>query len=239
MLTHWIPNSQIIIKADTSDYALNAILSTVADNDNIHSIAFHSHTFTTAEVNYDTHNKELLAIFKAFCVWLHYLEGSVLPIDVITDYKNLKYFATTKVLNCQQACWSEHLFAFNLIIRFHSGYLSTKPDSLTRQWDIYLKEGDRNYAQVNPHNLQPIFSQKQLTSFLHAMALISPTLCVSTITDIEILHNNILESLPHDPLAIEQLENIGSDSCWTQDNSGLLQLNKQKKKIYIPDSNNL
>jgi hypothetical protein len=30
----------------------------------------------------------------------HYLDGSALPIDVVTDHKNLEYFATTKVLNC-------------------------------------------------------------------------------------------------------------------------------------------
>src|ERR1700676_1024904 len=31
----------------------------------IHPVAFHSHTLSTPELNYDTHNKELLAIFEA------------------------------------------------------------------------------------------------------------------------------------------------------------------------------
>ena len=30
--------------------------------------------------------------------WCHYLEGSTFPVDVVTDHKNLEYFATTKVL---------------------------------------------------------------------------------------------------------------------------------------------
>jgi RNase H-like domain found in reverse transcriptase len=45
------------------------------------------------ELNYDVHDKELLAIFEAFKIWRHYLEGPTYPIDVITDHKNLEYFA--------------------------------------------------------------------------------------------------------------------------------------------------
>src|SRR6266511_3059800 len=81
------------------------------------------------------------------------------PIDIVTDHKNLEYFATTKLLNCHQAWWSEFLSQFNLIIRFHTGKLSTKPDTLICHWDVYLKEGGSNYATVNPQNLKPIFSQ--------------------------------------------------------------------------------
>jgi len=59
--------------------------------------------FSTLKLNYDIHNKELLVIFEAFKIWRHYLEGSALPIDVVTDHKNLEYFLTTKVLMCQYA----------------------------------------------------------------------------------------------------------------------------------------
>src|SRR5882724_11139935 len=34
---------------------------------------------------------------------------------------------------------------FNLIIRFCPGKLGTKPDALTRRWDVYLKEGNSDY----------------------------------------------------------------------------------------------
>ena len=58
ILTHWIP--------DALDYALAAILSIVNNNNEVYPVAFHFHTFTAAELNYDTHDKELLAIFEAF-----------------------------------------------------------------------------------------------------------------------------------------------------------------------------
>ena len=98
ILTHWISNTQLIVETDALDYALAAILSIVNKENEVHPVAFHSRTFTMAELNYNTHDKELLAIFEAFKIWQHYLEGLAYPINVVTDYKNLEYFSTTKVL---------------------------------------------------------------------------------------------------------------------------------------------
>ena len=101
---------------------------------------------STPELNYDTHNKELLAIFEAFKHWRHYLEGSATQVDVVTDHKNLVYFSTSKVLTRRQARWSEFFSQFNLSICFCPGRLREKPDALTRHWDVYPKEGDRDYT---------------------------------------------------------------------------------------------
>ena len=103
ILTHWIPDAQLIIETDALDYALTAILSIVNKDNKVHPVAFHSCTFTVMELNYDTHDKELLAIFEAFKIWRYYLEGLAYPIDVVTDYKNLEYFSTTKILTRRQA----------------------------------------------------------------------------------------------------------------------------------------
>ena len=90
VLMHWSPDYLILIKTNASNYALASIVSTITPNGDIHLIAFHSCTFTNTECNYDTHDKELFAIFECFKVWCHYLEGSKFQIDVITDHKNLK-----------------------------------------------------------------------------------------------------------------------------------------------------
>src|SRR3979490_1715381 len=107
------------------------------------------------------------------------------PVNVITDHKNLEYFCTTKILTRRQARWSEHLSQFNLVIRFRPGCLGTKPDSLTRHWDVYLKEGASDYATVNPQNLRPIFSQHQLASSLQATNLAEPVLRATLLMDTE------------------------------------------------------
>ena len=124
----------MIVKTDASDYAIAAIFSIILPNGEIHPVAFHSRTLTTSELNYDTHDKELLAIFEAFQKWRHYLEGSTSPVDIVTDHKNLEYFSTTKLLTRRQDRWSEFLSQFNLVIHFHPGKLGTKPDALTRHW---------------------------------------------------------------------------------------------------------
>jgi hypothetical protein len=98
LLTHWVPNFQIVVEMDASDYALATILSIHSSDSEIHPITFHSRFFNPAELNYDTHDKELLTIFEAFKHWHQYLEGSGTPVDVVTDHKNLEYFATTKLL---------------------------------------------------------------------------------------------------------------------------------------------
>ena len=144
---------------NTLDYALTAIISIVNEENEVHLITFYSYTFTVVELNYNTHNKKLLAIFKVFKILPYYLEGLAYSIDIVMDHKNLEYFSTTKVLTWRQAQWSEYLSQFNLVIRFCSGCLGTKLDALTRWWDVYSKKGNTSYVTVN-YNFKSIFTQQ-------------------------------------------------------------------------------
>ena len=83
ILTHWIPDAQLIVKTDVLDYALAAVLSIVNKDNEVHPVIFHSYTFTAVELNYDTHDKELLAIFEVFKIWWYYLSGSTLVISAL------------------------------------------------------------------------------------------------------------------------------------------------------------
>ncbi len=71
------------MKTGTLDYVLTVILSIINEENEVHLVTFHSYTFTIAELNYDTYNKKLLAIFGAFKIWQHYLEGLAYLIDII------------------------------------------------------------------------------------------------------------------------------------------------------------
>jgi len=93
----WDPKAPIIVETDAFDFALAAIIF-IYQEDKLHPIIFHFRTFQAAELNYDIHDKELLAIFKAFKRWRHYLEGILLLVEVITDHRNLEYFCKTKAL---------------------------------------------------------------------------------------------------------------------------------------------
>src|SRR5882724_8922968 len=94
-----------------------------------------------------------------------------------------------------QARWSEYLLAFNLVIRFRPGKFGTKPDALTRRWDVYLKEGSSDYASVNPQNFRPVFTSEQLASSLRATTLTIPALRGSLIMDAKRLHADICTQL--------------------------------------------
>jgi len=69
ILTHWVLDAQLVVETNASDYTLAAILSIMTKDNEIHPIAFHSQTFSALELNYDIHDKELLAIFEAFKIW--------------------------------------------------------------------------------------------------------------------------------------------------------------------------
>jgi len=239
ILSHWIPEAPIIVETDASDYAIAAILSIITPDEEVHPVAFYSRSLSTSELNYDTHDKELLAIFAAFTTWRHYLEGPAAPVDVVTDHKNLEYFSSTRMLTRRQARWSEYLSQFNFIIRFRPGKLGAKPDALTRRWDVYPKEGDSDYASVNPQNFRPVFTSEQLASSLRASTLAEPVIRAAVVMDEARLHEDILSSLPNDPIALEKLNRAKSDDPdprWTLNSEGLL---CKDNRIYVPDSDDL
>ena len=235
ILTHYQPDAPIIVETDASDYVIAGILSNICPDGEIRPVAFYSCTLTVPELNYDTHDKELLTIFEAFRSWRHYLEGSTSPVDVVTDHKNLVYFSMSKVITRCQARWLEYLSQFNLVIRFHPGKLSAKPDTLTRRWDVYPKEGDKGFARINPQNLCLVFITEQLNTLLRTTHLQFPILRASTLMDIEQLHNNILSVLPSDPIVQIHLSDT-SHPHWSIDATGLLRLDGH---IFVPKADDL
>ena len=64
----------MVIETDVSDFAIEAVLSQRDDEGRLHPIAFHSRKFQPAEINYEIHDKELLAIVDAFKHWRWYCE---------------------------------------------------------------------------------------------------------------------------------------------------------------------
>jgi RNase H-like domain found in reverse transcriptase len=103
VLTHYKPGCQLVIETNASDYALAAILPQVEPNEEIHLVTYLSQTFLDTELNYNTHDKELMKIYEAFKAWHYYLKGTEVLIDVVMDHKNLEYFCTTWILSRRQA----------------------------------------------------------------------------------------------------------------------------------------
>ena len=66
ILTHWVLDTLIILETDASDYAIACILFIHCPDKEIRPVTYYSWTLSAPELNYDTHDKELLAIHKAF-----------------------------------------------------------------------------------------------------------------------------------------------------------------------------
>jgi hypothetical protein len=77
ILRQFDPMKVCIVETDASDFALGAVLSQKGDDGRLYPVAFHSRKFTLAEINYEIHDKELLAIVDCFKVWRRYLEGAM------------------------------------------------------------------------------------------------------------------------------------------------------------------
>lgn len=241
ILAHYYPDRQTIVETDASDYAVAGVLSQVnPETSLLHPIAFYSRSMAPAELNYEIYDKELLAIFASFKEWRHYLEGIFESIEVITDHKNLEYFATTKLLTRRQARWSEFLSGFSYTVRYRPGKQGLKPDSLTRRSDVYPQGGEGAYELANPQNLQTIFSDGQLIASARASAVLSEGIMEydvdlrATILDSEDLLQSILNALSTDDVAKSHAEN--PQPPWSISTSGLL---LYEGRVYVPDSNDL
>jgi len=132
ILTHPDFQKPFFLETDASDFALGAVLSQPDKDGHLHPVAFHSRKFTATEINYEIHDKELLAIVDSFQEWRHFLEGAQHLVTVHTDHKNLEYFMSAKVLNRRQARWSISLSRFNFVITYRPGSKQIQSDALSR-----------------------------------------------------------------------------------------------------------
>jgi hypothetical protein len=108
-----------------------------------HLVAFFSKKLDPAELNYQTHDQELLAIVKSFEKWRHYFEGSQYPIEVLMDHNNLRYFMETTALTRRQARWAQALSAYDFHISYRAG--KTNPaDGPSRRPDYEVEKGSQN-----------------------------------------------------------------------------------------------
>ncbi len=60
------PEKLITLETNASDEAIEACISQSDDKERLHLIAFHSRKLTGAELNYEIHDKKLLAIVDSF-----------------------------------------------------------------------------------------------------------------------------------------------------------------------------
>jgi hypothetical protein len=101
VLAHPNPEKPYFLETDASRAAMGAVLSQRQEDGHLHPIAYMSQSFNGVEYNYDTHDKELLAIIKALEFWRIFLEGTRDPITIFMDHCNLEYWQDSCTFNRQ------------------------------------------------------------------------------------------------------------------------------------------
>jgi hypothetical protein len=115
---------ELEVWTDASNTAVGAVLM-----QNGHPIAYESRKFSSAERNYNTTDREMLAIIHALRTWRCYLEGA--QFKVKCDHKALSFFKTKVEVTPRQARWLEFLERFNLSIDHVAGKINVS-DVLSR-----------------------------------------------------------------------------------------------------------
>jgi hypothetical protein len=94
-------------------------------------IAYASRALRPHELNYPTHDLELVVVVHALKIWRHYLMGN--HCNIFTDHKSLKYIFTQSELNMRQRRWLELIKDYDLEVHYHPGKANVVADALSRK----------------------------------------------------------------------------------------------------------
>jgi transposase InsO family protein len=207
----------IIMETDASDFALGARLTQPGSDGKYRPVGFWSRKMIPAELNYDVHDKELLAIVSAFQVWRAYLEGAKYTVTVKSDHKNLTFFTTTKVLTRRQARWAETLAQYDFKIEHCKGTENSQADALSRRPDYEIGTKTAEPAVLKQNNDGTISYNKQILA------------ATSELKDDEFTQQ-IREATTKDRL-IQEIQENPKDNRVIDEDDGLVYLHGL---IYIP-----
>jgi hypothetical protein len=148
ILALWEPHRRTRLEVDASGYATGGVISQEGDDGLWHPVAFQSESLTEAERNYQTWDREMLAIIRALKEWRHYLEGLLQPFEILMDHNNLTFWTTAQNLSRRQACWALWLSRFGFTLTHKPGKANTLADALSRRADHETGDADDNQGVV-------------------------------------------------------------------------------------------
>jgi hypothetical protein len=129
----------IMLVADASNRGLGGYFGQGKDYKSMVPAGFHSRAFISAEKNYPTHDKEMLAIIDCLKKFEPHLIG--VKFDILSDHAPLTHWQTQKELTPRQIRWNETLTQFDAKILHIPGISNSAADALSRYPYVQPKEG--------------------------------------------------------------------------------------------------
>lgn len=226
VLMHYNPKARSQIETDASDGVIAAVLSQLGNDNQWHPVSYFSKTMAPAELNYEIHDKEMLAIVRSFKQWRAELHSSPFKIEVFTDHKALEYFMSSKALNARQARWAELLAEYDFIIKYRPGKSNTVADTLTRR-EQDTQSQNKTKAMVRERIL---LKKDQLENPFGELT-------VNFMETFEITDKLLTLNREHTSLAAERLlARNNSSSKFTLENGLLLY---DDNRLVVPDVDNI
>jgi hypothetical protein len=141
------------IQVDSSLFATGGILTQMDTNGDRHPCAYLSKSLTKEQRNYDTGDRELLAIVQALKEWRHYIQESGQTTIVLSDHNNLRHFKVPQAIGQQMAWWTLYLSEFNIKLVHIPGKKNIQADSLSWWPELCPQEIDNEDVIVFPEHL--------------------------------------------------------------------------------------
>ena len=147
------PSLPFVLNTDACQYAIGATLQQDHGN-GLQPVAYRSKKLSPAERNYDTREKEFMALFDACSYWRHYLHSEQ-PFTLRTDHESLKYCKTMPNLTGRMARWMEKMADFDYKLEYIPGEKNVVADALSRRSDLADPE-DAPAATAPPAPATPV-----------------------------------------------------------------------------------
>jgi hypothetical protein len=142
---------QFELEVDASQFAIEAILWQwdPANTKKLQACGYYSTTLSPAEWNYKVFDRELLGIICALRHWSHLLHGTILPVLIWTDHRNLTYWIEPQKVGPRAATWQVELTQYNYELQHKPGN-TMKADALSRQPNFDTENSANNHLIVLP-----------------------------------------------------------------------------------------
>ncbi|SPC65292.1 related to pol protein [Ustilago sp. UG-2017b] len=175
VLQHFDYHLPTRLETDASDFAIAGVLKQEHEG-RWHPVAFYSRKMSSAERNYEIHDKELLAVVACLTQWRHMLAGLPSQLVILTDHEALKYFKSQRRITGRHARWAVLLADFDFILQYRPGDKGGEPDALTRRADMQPagEEQEHNVRQLLPPR---VFKE----TADHESTLVAPMLSMESI----------------------------------------------------------